>query len=470
MLDDIRKGYVRVKRDYDLIIVGGGAAGLAAAHAAAHVGRKVAIIEQAALGGSALWAGCVPRMALSKAGELAAVSTRLKMFGMQISGTIIDTSGVMKVVKERVQAVAQTHTPQQLDILGITVIQGTARFINNHMITVDGTQLSAKKFVIATGSSLSVPVIEGLQTVPYVTCHTFWKREQIPASIIILGADSCGIEFARALHGLGVQVTIIEPGSRILAHEDAELAELVHKELTRDGIVIKPGTRAIKVAPAGSGVQVICTPAADKDASMTFMVRAELLFVAAHKIPQTDGLGLETLGMSFGEPGICVNRQLRTTVSNIYACGGVIGAPGYLVRQQGMIAGRNACVSWWKRQKFDAYNAVRMTLVGQELVAMGLNELQAHKKYDHGVTVYKIKYVDSERGMIEQSHGLAKFICDARGRLLGAHILGERASELMHHILVSQQLGIPFSKLAVELYTCASYSDIVGMVAKQLKK
>lgn len=423
-----------MKYDFDLIVIGGGQSGVAAARAAVASKKKVAIVEEKKVGGHSVFAGAVPRMALGAASELAAARSALSFWGIYAQQAALHTAGVMNTVRQRMFAVAQTFLPEELSKEGISVIAGAAKFINKKTIVVGERQVRAKRYVIATGSRHILPDIEGLALVPYLTSQTLWDCERVPESIIFVGADACGVELAYSFASLGSRVTLIESGQRLLPHEDADTSEWVRKYLEGAGVTIKRETRVVQASPDGLGVQLACSYTRDKDAHVKFAICAERLFVATSRLPNIHDLGLESTGISFGEPGIVVNSALRTTGSHLFACGGAVGAASHESGAQGARAGRNASVSRWRRKSYIVHHAARLTRVGVEIASMGLTEQQAHKLYDHGVIVKKNNYTQTLRGLIEQAPGYVKVIRTKKGAFLGVHCVGPRAGELVRYI------------------------------------
>lgn len=455
-----------MKRDFDLIVIGAGAAGIAAACTAASMGKKVAVVEQNKLGGAALWSGSVPRMALCQAGMHAYKARQLPRYGVHVGSSLLQASSVMSVVRDRIQAVYATYI-DKLAALDVAVLYGTARFINKRTITLDGNPWTAKKYIIATGSVRSLPEIEGLLTVPLLTDQTLWDIDKLPASMIIVGASTAGVEYAHALSNLGVKVTLVDVHTRILPYEDTEISDYITKLLVKDGVVVQSATRVIRVEQDGHGVRMVCAPAADREASMTFVVRADYVFVQSDRAACVHDLGLETTGISFGEPGVHVNDYLRTSVRSLYACGSVLGTPEYCAEQQGSSAAHNACCSRWSRRVYDASCSAHMTMVGLECVSYGLTELQVHKKYDRGVTVYRAASHESERGLIEQSQGFVKVMCDKKGTIVGAHIIGERAGELAQTLMRTSGKLKMHNEAHGRLHGYLSHLDILNRLSKR---
>ena len=231
--------------DYDLIVIGGGAGGLVASKFAAGVGKKVALIEKGKLGGECTLNGCIPSKALIKSAKVLHQIGRPQTTGLSLTGPCpVSTAGVMAHVRSVIEEVAKGHSPEKLEGLGIRVIFGEPCFIDNHTVRVNGKAVSAKSFVVCTGSSPFIPPIEGIDAVPYRTNQDLFSMDDLPRSMIILGAGPIGIEMAQALAYLGVAVTVIEQAEQILVREDRELADLLASRLSGQGIDLRMRTIA----------------------------------------------------------------------------------------------------------------------------------------------------------------------------------------------------------------------------------
>lgn len=465
------------KFDYDLLVLGGGSGGLTASKMAVGLGKKVCIVEKNKIGGECTWDGCVPSKALIKAADIVHNCKKGYRYGFTLDkGQTVDSSKVMAFVREKIQAIYSTQTPDVLATFGIDVLIGSPRFIDNHHIMVDGKKVSAKKFIITTGSSPFIPPIDGLENVPYLTNKNIFNLETLPSSLLILGGGAIGAELACALNRLGVKVTIVEMSPTILAKEEQELVDLLQKKLVQDGITIKTSMRASAVALRDGTIELTCTPVSpfsheNDDAQLAFILRADALLIATGRRPNIDGLELEKAGVAVSKRGITVGKTLRTTTKNIYACGDVIGS--YLFSHaawyQAVAATRNAFIPLFK-QRVNYDNMLWITFTAPELAAAGLTEQQARERYGSTIKVYKERYNQIDRGVIDAAfNGMGKFICDKKGRLIGAHILGERAGELIHEVQLAKSMGIRFTKIGSVMHAYPAYSDLVWFAAKKAR-
>src|SRR5208283_1364279 len=228
------------KYDYDLIVIGGGAGGFVASKLANGLGKKVAIIEKNKLGGECTLSGCIPSKALIKSGNVAWQARNLKSYGLSAkNGILINTDNVMKHVRSVVQKVYDSHQPWMFEKLGIEILWGNPHFMDNHTIELAGRTLSAKAFIVATGSSAFIPPIEGIDTTPYLTNQTFFEIDALPSSLIVLGGGPIGLELAAAANRLGVKVHVLEMCESVLCREDRELVNILSQKLREEGMDLR---------------------------------------------------------------------------------------------------------------------------------------------------------------------------------------------------------------------------------------
>jgi pyruvate/2-oxoglutarate dehydrogenase complex dihydrolipoamide dehydrogenase (E3) component len=429
------------------------------------LGKKVALIEKKKLGGDCTWFGCIPSKTLIKSAYIAHQIKRVEQFGLKASRPIeLNTDNVMAHVRSVVETDAAGHPAQSYEDEGINVFFDSPQFLDNHRIQLSDKVLSAKSFIVCTGSHPFVPDIEGLDSVPYLTNETIFDLDALPKSMIVLGAGPIGIELAASLNRLGVKVTVLLRSSRILKKEDEELSERLAEVLQDEGLEIMTDTKSLSF----SGKPGKITAEIERD-STRGSLQAESLLVAVGRRPNLGGLGLDKAGVEHDETGIKADHHLRTTAKNIYACGDVV--PPYLfthiAEYEAVIATTNACFGLpIKSTNYD--NVLWCTYTDPELARAGLTEEQAREKYGDGIRVYRWEHKDVDRAKTDlATEGLSKFICDKKGHLLGIHILGHGAAELMHEAQLAKSQGIPFTKIASTIHAYPSYSDGVRQPAKR---
>ncbi|UCE50058.1 MAG: FAD-dependent oxidoreductase [Phycisphaerales bacterium] len=451
--------------DYDVAVLGAGSGGLVACKVAKGLGKRTALIEKRKLGGDCTWFGCVPSKTLIKSANIAHQTTRLREFGLEPGGPVeLNADKVMSHVRAVVQADADGHPPETLEAEGINVLFGAGRFLDSHNLMVGDKKISANKFIVCTGSHPFIPPIQGLEDIPCLTNETIFDLDALPASMIVLGAGPIGIELSAALNRLGVKVTILQRSDKILKKDDPELVERLVKILRYEGVEILTETKT-----TGFSRQDDKVIAEVEDEKGRRQIVAESALISVGRRPNLNGLDLEKAGVEFDETGVRVDRHLRTTAKNIYACGDVV--PPYLfthiAEYEAIIAATNACFALPIR-KTNYDNVLWATYTDPELAHAGLTEEQARQRYGDAVRIYRWEHKDVDRAKTDlASDGLSKFVCDNKGKLLGIHILGHGAAELMHEAQLVKSLGLPFSKIASVIHAYPSYSDAVRQPAKR---
>jgi pyruvate/2-oxoglutarate dehydrogenase complex dihydrolipoamide dehydrogenase (E3) component len=452
--------------DYDCIVIGGGAAGMVSSKLAMGLGKKTALIEHRMLGGECTRYGCVPSKALIKAANLLhyARNAGHRGYGLASRGALeIHPDGVMEYVRTVVQKVYEGETPQIFAAQGIKVITGSPAFIDNHHIGVEGETLSSENFIISTGSSAFVPPIKGLDRVSFLTNETLFDLERLPKSMIVLGGGPIGTELAQALNRLGVEITIVEMGEQVLIREDKELRDLIAERLSAEGIHILTRTRAVELFREEGAVRL----AVEYENKETGTVSAECVLVAVGRKANVEGLNLEKAGVEFSGKGIKTDDTMRTSAQNIYACGDVVGPYqfSHMAEYQARIAARNAVLPIKKHADYEHY--IWCMFTDPELAHAGLTEEEARASHGDRVRVYRWEYKNTDRGKTDgEEMGMSKIICDDKYMVLGAHILGSRAGDLIHEIQIIKTLGIPFYKLDSVIHIYPTFSDVVRQPAK----
>ncbi|NPU84523.1 MAG: FAD-dependent oxidoreductase [Syntrophaceae bacterium] len=445
--------------EFDLIVIGGGAAGFVSSKLAAGLGKKVALVERDRLGGECTWNGCVPSKTLIRSARACRQIRDGERFGLRVEGPLrIDPSGVLDHVRAVVNKVYEGHPPESFRGLGIDVRFGSPRFLDPHRIDLDGTVLSARRFVIATGSGPLVPPVPGLESVPFLTNRNVFALERLPASLLVLGGGAVGIELSAALNRLGVETTVVEMLPRVLMREDRELADRLAGMLEAEGVRILTGRKAVAAASRDGGIVLTVEDAAGQRSDL----EAEAVLVAVGRRPNVEGLDLDRAGVAFGPKGIETNGALRTTAPGIYACGDVVGPFqfSHMAEYQARIATLNALLPF--RRKADYRLAGWCTYTDPELAHLGLTEEEAREALGDGIDVYRWSYGAIDRGRTDGTEeGMVKVICDRRGRVVGAHILGERAGELIHEIQLLRFLDVPFHRAESMIHLYPTYNDAI---------
>lgn len=456
---------------YDLVVIGGGVGGLVAASGAAQLGARVALVEKTGtLGGDCLVAGCVPTKRLVHSAKIASLARRSEEFGIRTGPVEVDFTGVMDAMRRTQAKIGEHDDPERFRKMGVDVIFGAGRFTGPRSFEVEGRGLGAKKFLIATGSrpvDLPIPGLEGSGT---LNNETALGLDNLPKTLVILGGGPIGIEFAQVFARLGTEVTIVEKKGRILPREDPELTAMLDEILRGEGITIDSCSEVKEVRDAGGGRKELIArcPLGEKGHDHTYS--SDEIMVAVGRAPNVDGLGLDKAGVEFdARRGIKVDGRLRTTNKRVYACGDVVGhyAFTHVAEYQAGIVLSNALFPFVNR-KVD-YRAVPWTtFTDPELARVGMTEEEAKEKTGDRVRVYRHRFSDTDRAVIEgEGRGLVKLVCDHKGRLLGAHILGPGAGELIGEYTLAMQSGVPVAGISRTIHVYPTVAQSVKRAADQ---
>ena len=438
---------------YDLAIIGAGTGGLVTAAGAAQFGAKVALIERDKLGGECLYTGCVPSKALIHCAKVASLVHRAGEFGIDVSTPRIDFPQAMAYVRRVIATVGQHDAPERFQKLGVSIVHGQASFLDAETLQVGEERLKSKQFVIATGSHSTIPPIEGLREAGFLTHVEALNLAQQPRSLVILGAGPIGLEFAQLFARLGTKVTVLEVVGQILPREDAEVAQTLEGYLRAEGVEIYTCTRAFKVE-AHNGLKIVhghCDLEGSAKGDIAFP--ADAILVATGRAPNVNGLGLERVGVETTEKGVVVDDSLRTTAKHIWACGDVTGQYlfTHVAEYQARLLVGNALFP--VRRKADYRVIPWTTFTDPEVARVGLTEAEAQQRHGDKVRVYRHAFGDIDRAVAEgEPFGLVKIVCDAKGQILGAHVLGPRGGDLLQPLVMAMREKIPVSRLSQTIH------------------
>jgi pyruvate/2-oxoglutarate dehydrogenase complex dihydrolipoamide dehydrogenase (E3) component len=437
----------------DLCIIGAGSGGLSVAAGAVQMGASVVLIEKGAMGGDCLNTGCVPSKALIAAAHAAHAITEGKRFGVHAPAPRVNFQQVHDHVHGVIGAIAPHDSVERFEGLGVHVIQGAAKFVDRETVEASGQKIKARRFVVATGSRAAVPPIPGLADSGFLTNETIFELTERPAHLIVMGGGPIGLEMAQSFRRLGADVTVIEKFS-ILAKDEPEAVDVVRQQLLADGVRLLEGIGVKSVSKSKGKVAVEL----EKDGSSTETISGSHLLVAAGRKPNIESLNLEAAGIAFTPKGITVDARLRSSNARIFAIGDVAGGPQFthIAGYHAGIVIRNALFGLPAKVNYDALPWV--TYADPELAHTGLTEADAHKA-GHAVQVLSWSLDLNDRAQAErQTAGLAKIILGAKGRILGATIVGPHAGELIGTwaLAISQKLKIGAIASAVLPYPTLS--------------
>jgi pyruvate/2-oxoglutarate dehydrogenase complex dihydrolipoamide dehydrogenase (E3) component len=432
---------------YDLTIIGGGSGGLTAARIATSLGAHVLLIEKERLGGDCLYYGCVPSKSLIHVARVAQQMRGAAKLGLLQANPGIDLAKVSRHIQEVIQRVAEN---EQVYTEGVTVRLGTVSFISAHELLLNEERITSRNILIATGSRPLVPGIEGLEEVGYLTNESVFDLQHLPASLVVVGGGPIGVELGQACARLGTKVTIIEGLERILPREDPEVSAALTSVLQSEQMTIV--TNAMFVKASLNGQKKVVT-ARQGERFLTF--EADEILLTLGRRPNVEGLNLEGAGVAYDHKGIKVDAYLQTTASNILAIGDVIG--GYLFTHvaayQAGVAVRNALVPVGKK-KVDYRVVPWCTFTDPEAARIGLTPEEALKQYKD-IRIVRFHWAEIDRAQTEsETTGFIKLVLvGKKDEVIGAHIVGSRAGELLGELSLAMQHHLTLADLLATIHT-----------------
>ena len=456
----------------NLVVIGGGSAGLVTAYIAAAVKARVTLVEQHKLGGDCLNTGCVPSKALIRSAKFLSHITRAPEFGIAAANAQFEFADVM----QRVQAVIRTVEPhdsaERYSALGVDVVHGSAKIVSPWEVEItrdDGSKqrLTTRSIVIATGARPFVPPIPGIESVGYLTSDNVWELRELPQRLVVLGGGPIGCELTQAFARLGARVTQVEMAPRIMLREDPEVSKLVTQRLRAEGVAMLVDHRA-KDFIIDNGEKVLIAEHRGQDVRIPF----DVVLVAVGRAANLKGFGLEELGIPTGRT-VDTNEFLQTSYPNIYAAGDVAGPFQFThtAAHQAWYAAVNALFDPFKKFKADYSVIPWATFVEPEVARVGLNELEAKEKgIPHEVTTYGID--DLDRAIADsEAHGFIKVLTvPGKDKILGVTIVGEHAGDLIAEYVLAMKQGIGLNKILGTIHIYPTLAEANKYVAGNWKK
>lgn len=457
------------KYEANIVVIGGGSAGLVSGLIAAAVKAKVILVERHKMGGDCLNTGCVPSKALLRSAKVANYMHRAEEFGIES----VDVKPVFKNVMNRVQDIIKTIEPhdsiERFTGLGVECVTGEAEIIDPHTVQVGDRTITAKSIIIAAGARPFVPPIEGLDQISYLTSDNIWELEEQPKRLIVLGGGPIGCELSQAFSKLGSDVTMVEMMGQLMGREDSDVAELITDNFEKSGIRVLTNHKAVKFTNE-NGEKVLHCESANGPVEVPF----DQVLVAVGRKANSDGMNLDKLGIKLRRNGtIETDDYLRTAVPNIFACGDITGPYQFThtASHQAWYATVNALFGFVRKFKVDYRVIPWATFTMPEVARVGLNEGDAKEKgIDYEVTRYGID--DLDRAIADgEAHGFVKVITPkGKDKVLGVTIVGHHAGDLIAEYVLAMKYNLGLNKILGTIHLYPSLAEANKFVAGNWKR
>ena len=458
------------KVDYNIIVMGGGSAGLVSAYIASAVKAKVALLEKHKMGGDCLYTGCVPSKTLINSTKILAYIKRHRGFGLESVTVKFNFSEIMERVQSVIKKIEPHDSITRYSKLGVDCITGEAKIVSPHEVEVNGKILSSKNIIIATGAHPTLPPIAGLDQVDFLTTDNLWNIRELPKRLLVAGGGPIGSELAQCFARLGSKVTQIELMPSLLIREDDEFSQSLRQRFASEDIDVQINTKCKEVIIENGKQFMLC----EKD-GQSQRIEFDKVLIALGRTANSRGFGLEGIGVKLGSNNqICVDDYLRTTkYKNIYACGDVTGPFQFthIAAHQAWYCAVNALFSPFKKFKVDYSVIPWCTFTDPEVARVGLNEKEAKKLgIAYEVTQYELSELD--RAITDsEDHGMVKVLTEkGKDRILGVTIMSNHAGELVTEYISAIKHGIGLNKILGTIHIYPTMSEANRFAAGIWKK
>ena len=458
-------GWKKPRRfDTNLVVIGGGAAGLVSAYIAAATRAKVTLIEKHQMGGDCLNTGCVPSKALIRSAKFMSHINRAGEFGIKQANAEVDFSQIMDRVHQVIKKIEPHDSVERYTELGVDCIQGDAILTSPWSVDVSGRTINTRSIIIAAGAEPFVPNIEGLDNIDYYTSDSIWGLRELPERLLVIGGGPIGCELSQSFQRLGSRVTQLDMAPRIMPREDADVAEIIAQRFSEEGITLLTDHKPLRF----EANRLIC---AHRDEEINIGFDA-VLFAVGRKA-RTEGYGLDKLGIELSDrQTIDTNEFLQTRFPNIYACGDVAGPYQFThtAAHQAWYAAVNALFGI-RKFKVDYSVIPWCTFTDPEVARVGLNEQEADEQgIAYELTTYGID--DLDRAIADsEAHGLVKVLTvPGKDRILGVTIVGEHAGDLISEFVLAMKHGLGLNKILGTIHIYPTLAEANKYAAGNWKK
>lgn len=436
---EIIQSSLNADTEYDLVVIGSGAAAFSAAIEATKHEAKILMVERGTIGGTCVNIGCVPSKTLLRAGEINHFAQHNTFAGLDTSAGAVDLS---LLIEQKNALVSHLRQRKYIDLIkdyGFDLIQGEARFVNETSIEVNGQKIRGEKFIIATGASPAIPDIPGLHDIEYLTSTSALDLQEVPKKLTVIGAGFIAMELGQLFHSLGSEVTLMQRNPRFLKNYDPEIAEAVKKTLIEQNIRTITNAVFERVEQDGTVKRIFYNVNGESKT-----IESNQILVATGRVPNTAQLNLEAAGVNIGSrKEVLVDKYLQTSNPNIYAAGDVTMGPQfvYVAAYEGAIAAKNALGA--NEQAVDLQVVPAVTFTHPSIATVGLTEDQAKQKgYEVKTSLLPLDAVP--RAIVNrETTGVFKLVADAKtSKLLGVHLVAENAGDVIYAAVLAVKFGL----------------------------
>ncbi|AWL13006.1 Phospholipase D [Saliniradius amylolyticus] len=467
------KGWQKPKSfNRNLIVIGGGSAGLVSAYIAAAVKARVTLVEKHKMGGDCLNTGCVPSKALLHASKMAALHEKAAASGVHYDKPKVDFAAVMNRVHQVIKTIEPHDSVERYTQLGVDVVQGKADIKTPWQVDIhtdDGIQsLTTRNIIIATGARPFVPDLPGLDKVDYLTSDNLWQLDELPEKLVVLGGGPIGCELSQAFARLGSNVTQVEMAERLLVKEDPDASQIMQSQLNKDGVEVRTAAKAMEMITDAQGQSALVVEQDGERQSIAF----DKLLIAVGRQANLSGYGLERLDIKT-ERTILTNELLQTQYPNIFAVGDVAGPYQFThtASHQAWYAAVNALFQPLKTFKVDYSVIPWATFTEPEVATVGLNETAAQQQdIDYEVTRYDIGELDRALADDHASGFVKVLTVPGKDKILGATIVGAQAGELIAEFVLAMKHNIGLNKILGTIHIYPTMSEANKFAAGNWKR
>lgn len=456
------------RHEYDILVIGGGSAGLTASAMAAGLGARIALVERGRPGGDCTWTGCVPSKALIRAARLAHEMKHAARHGLPRSDAPIDFASVMRTLRERRERIyMHADSPEVLAERNVDLIRGSASFVDPHTVRVESDSetriVTSRYIIICAGATTFHSSIPGVATEDVLSTDTIFELSDLPGRILILGGGRTGVELGQALRRLGSEVTIVEKGEEILPHEEPECAAMVRNALEEEGIKILRNSRLDFVERDGSGYSAQIATGEEWQS-----VRCDKILLAFGRHPELEGLGLGNAGVEYDGNGISINHSCQTSADHIYACGDVTGGLNFSHVADNMARTAVTRILLKMPASYERDAVPWVTFSDPELAHLGRRADELEADGERFKTI-RLPYEQIDRAMIEgDEHGTIIVHASAVvGRILGVHIVGTNAGEMINEFALAMKHGLTLRDISQTVHAYPTWTLGIRKAADQ---